>query len=310
MDKLEFKPLELSDIERLRPWFKEAPHRMCDFTIGGTWMWRDLFNYSFAIHKDCLFFKMKIFDRHDAYSIPLGPCRKSGVDLLVEHSEMTGEPLVFSIVGKDDLPFISSHFADARVRAERDFFDYLYEAQDLIDLVGRPHKSTRNHISKFNRMYSEYSFEKIEEANLPEAKAFIENYLKNVVLEKDYPSLLEERVKVLEVLDNLELYGMFGGVLTVSGEIVGLSLGEISGDTLFVHTEKALTDIAGSYQMLMHEFVKTFATDPNVVYVNREDDSGDEGLRRSKMSYNPIQLIEKYTVFSRQDEAEAMGGCL
>lgn len=236
--------------------------------------------------------------------------REAGIDYLIEHTKASGESLVFSIVGKGDLPLIESVFPAAFIRPERDYFDYLYETQDLLDLVGRPHKSTRNHISKFLRMYQDYAFERIDESNLAEARTFIETYLKNVVLEKDYPSLLEERIKVLEVLDNLELYGMFGGVLTVSGEIVGLSLGEFCGDTLFVHTEKALTDFAGAYQMLMHEFLKSFATDPDIVYVNREDDSGDEGLRRSKMSYNPIRLIEKYTVFTEGEPAGDEKDCV
>jgi len=310
VSKLEFKDLTLDDIPKLRPWFCNPPSRLCDFTIGGTWMWRDLFTYSYAIVDEWLFLRMVIFEDLVAYSLPLGPNREAGIDYLIEHTKASGESLVFSIVGKGDLPLIESVFPAAFIRPERDYFDYLYETQDLLDLVGRPHKSTRNHISKFLRMYQDYAFERIDESNLAEARTFIETYLKNVVLEKDYPSLLEERIKVLEVLDNLELYGMFGGVLTVSGEIVGLSLGEFCGDTLFVHTEKALTDFAGAYQMLMHEFLKSFATDPDIVYVNREDDSGDEGLRRSKMSYNPIRLIEKYTVFTEGEPAGDEKDCV
>jgi hypothetical protein len=45
----------------------------------------------------------------------------------------------------------------------------------------------------------------------------------------------------------------------------------------------------------MTSFVREF-TNENVIYVNREDDAGDPGLRKSKLSYNPVWLVKKYTV--------------
>ena len=90
-------------------------------------------------------------------------------------------------------------------------------------------------------------------------------------------------------------YGMVGGLLKTEGKIIGLSIGEILGDTLFVHVEKSLREVQGAYPLLVREFAKCFVSD-GVNFINREEDDGNEGLRTSKLSYHPVKLLEKFLV--------------
>ena len=62
-----------------------------------------------------------------------------------------------------------------------------------------------------------------------------------------------------------------------------------------VHIEKSDRNIQGAYQMLARREAEKYCVG-DVKYVNREDDAGDEGLRRSKLAYRPLYIAEKYTV--------------
>lgn len=100
----------------------------------------------------------------------------------------------------------------------------------------------------------------------------------------------------IDALKNYSKLGMLGGILKVGDKIAGYSIGEVLGDTVFVHIEKADISFPGAYQMLTNLFLKAFAQSDEIKFVNREDDCGDEGLRRSKLSYHPVALLAKNSV--------------
>ena len=66
-------------------------------------------------------------------------------------------------------------------------------------------------------------------------------------------------------------------------------------DTLYVHIEKASRAVHGAYPMIVQQTACAFTPGKNgdVLWINREDDAGDEGLRTVKLSYHPAQIIPK-----------------
>lgn len=96
-------------------------------------------------------------------------------------------------------------------------------------------------------------------------------------------------------LNALRLYReleLKGGALRVDGEIVAFTIGEeLCEDTFVVHIEKAYADVQGAYPMINQQFVEHECT--AYQYVNREEDTGAEGLRKAKLSYRPAFLEEK-----------------
>ncbi|MBS1456703.1 MAG: DUF2156 domain-containing protein, partial [Clostridia bacterium] len=135
--------------------------------------------------------------------------------------------------------------------------------------------------------------EKLSDENIGPVDKFLTEYYEK--REKASELFKDEKKNVLEFLNHVKNFGFLTLALFAGDEPVAFSVGEIRGNVLFVHEEKADASIKGSYQMIVNEFVKTYANE-NVTYINREDDSGDEGLRISKESYHPAFLLNKFSV--------------
>jgi hypothetical protein len=304
---LDFEALGLEHIDLLRPYFEKNLCRICDCTIGGTFIWRDLFKTEFAIINGILYLKVRYLTGDIAFTPPRGePDAHSGENpygdekaeraaygRIIDYCRALGIAPRLCAVSPHRLERIRALFPDAEASTDRAWSDYLYLSDDIKNLPGRKYSGQRNHINRFLREYPDWSFKAIDGTNLSAVRSFFERYAKEHV--KDYPAYDEGNIKTLEVLDNMEKYRLFGGVLTVSGQVVGASLGEIIGDTVFVHIEKSLTEFNGSYPMLVNQFAKMFVTD-GITHINREEDDGVEGLRISKLSYHPVELLDKYVV--------------
>ena len=86
---------------------------------------------------------------------------------------------------------------------------------------------------------------------------------------------------------------MRGALLYVGDTPAAMTAGtEISKLAFDVNFEKALRKYDGVYAVICNEFAKTLT---EYKYINREEDMGIEGLRKSKLSYNPIIIIDRYT---------------
>ena len=109
---------------------------------------------------------------------------------------------------------------------------------------------------------------------------------------KTDPDKQKEFCVTLRALQSMETLGLTGGLIRAGGKVVAFSIGEpLSDDTYVVHIEKAYADIQGAYPMINQQFVLHEAA--NYRYINREEDTGAEGLRKAKMSYYPVFMQEK-----------------
>ncbi len=291
---LDFQPLRLEDITLLRPYFDAQPSRACDSTIGGTFLWRDYFQTAYTLWEGSLLLQSRMPNTGEpVYSVPMGGDPRLSLDGLAAHCREAGHPLKLFTVPEEALPQLLARWPQAQVSKLPQWADYLYQAQDLCQLQGKKYAGQRNHIRQFCRRYPDWQFAPLTPENLHDARAFFRRF--EAQRDKDSETFHEDTRKVEEVLENFQLYGFLSGGLWVDGQMIAMAIGEVVGDTLYDHIEKADTSYHGAYQMIVQQFSQ-YACGEGVAYINREDDAGDEGLRKSKLAWRPCALLEKYLV--------------
>lgn len=178
-----------------------------------------------------------------------------------------------------------------RITTSRGYSDYIYNAQDLIELKGKKYHAKRNYVTRFCARY-DYEFRPYCE------KTDRENILKLYKKWNDTAAhetfWLEEKV-ITRALDYGKALDLNIAVLCADGHLAAFSVSSIA-NPLVAHTffEKADTDFEGAYQVINQKTAQAYFRE--VQYVNRQEDMDIEGLKKAKLSYYPAMLLDKYRV--------------
>lgn len=287
---------------RFKPEYKAAMdeclakmnHRVTEGAFSTYFLWDEKYRYEVAFSEGFLFTRIHENGR-PAFLCPMGEGDFAGaIEEIKNFCRQQGECLHFSYINTEALPLFEKHFPDEFIyTTDRDSAEYLYLAEDIIALTGKKLHAKRNFINRFKRDYEgRWTFERITKDNVAEVLEYEACWQRDN--RTDEGDLEVERSVIEKQLRNMDFLGSVGGLLRLDGRIIGFSLGtKISPDTFDIQIEKADWEIQGAYQILNNEFARTFCTD--VVYINREDDMGLEGLRKAKLSYHPHKLIIKYS---------------
>lgn len=271
-------------------WIKKITDKMqplsCDYAVGNILGWHEYYNEKLGNIDGCLVSK-RIGE--NLFTFPQGDNFISALRLIDENYEAPS----FYHLSKSECEQLEELFPGKYMFVEsRDSFDYVYSVEDLATLSGKKHHQKRNHISYFEKN-NNWSYEEITPDTLNECiKMNEEWYCENI--EKDPYGIEMERIVLKFAFENYDLLNYRGGLLRSDGKIIAFTFGEKLSDITFnTHFEKAFSSIRGAYQMINRQFALNTISD--FKYVNREDDMGLEGLRKSKLSYYPEFLVEKFT---------------
>lgn len=288
-----YRRITLKDREWIHEKLQESGFQGSEYCFVNQFLWGSIYGMQAALADGVLCTRYPASDGRIAHDFPAGNGdREAAIRKMIKSDDRLGCVPVLRAVTKDQLIWLEETFAGKfRVLPDRNAWDYLYPVQQLAELKGKRFHGKRNHIARFEEA-GVWSYEEMSRERIPACLAMYHDWLLQNRDRLD-PTILQERFMVESAFRHFEELRLQGGILVMDGEIIAFCLGEpLNKDTFIVHVEKADTRIQGAYPMINRQFVLHNML--GYAYVNREDDLGVEGLRRSKLSYYPEPLLEKY----------------
>ncbi|MGI5090624.1 DUF2156 domain-containing protein [Treponema vincentii] len=281
----EFSPLSLEAVQAIQSDLQPLKDGMSELTFGSLYFFRNTYKYKISrFNERTLIFlgeeQKKAFFFSIGDPLPLATLKELYNDCaywkLISESYLTDNAAFFQ------------NFKESPTE-DRDNFDYLYTRLSLSTLSGKQLHKKKNHVNGFLSNYPDFTLKKLDTDTKKDASKILDIWAteQTNIQETDYEAA-QQALALPEIANFLSL------ILYVQGVPVAWCLAELAGQGTIavVHFEKARTDFRGSYQYINYAFAQSLPE--QVIYINREQDLGDEGLRHAKMSYKPEGFVKKY----------------
>ena len=297
---LTFECPQFEDRQWVQPLLSAEADPACEYSFASIYLWSRAWPQQIARCGGRLLVriqgKLGLCYLYPAGSGPLS----AAVDALAQDAVGNGVPLTLVCVTEEQRAALEEacpgRFA---FEEDRDGFDYLYDIHRLADLPGKKLHAKRNHIRRFDDQFPDWLLEEITPANVPECVELERQWaaIRQEEAGEDGDSVSEETIALIEALYHMDKLGLEGALIRADGSPVAFSLGGLITPEVFgVNFEKSFGDIQGAYPAINREMARLVrARHPQVIWLNREDDMGLEGLRKAKLSYYPDLLLVKHT---------------
>ncbi len=295
---LDFREVTLKDKEWVEPLLRLDKRGSLEYSFTTTFVWRHVYAFHIARLDD--YFLLRADPKDPSYLFPAGQgALEPVIRELEKDARKAGKPLVFNTVLPDAKEKLEALFPGKfAFELWRDGADYVYETNALSTLEGKKLAAKRNHIRRFLDNHPNWQYEPLSRDNLDDARRMNTVWCMQNGCSPD-TGISDEYCAVESAIRHFDELELSGGLIRSEDRVVAFTIGDpLNEDTFLVHFEKAYAEIQGAYPMINQQFVQHRCKP--YPYVNREEDAGVEGLRRAKLSYNPVLLVEKYIATQKE----------
>jgi len=280
-----FKPVGLEDREAIESYLRRYPSGICEMSFPNILIWKDSERPSYTIHNGnfCLLLEPTFEPLY--FMAPLG---ETEIEKTIE--TCLGHTPHLSRVPEG---FVRKYGGSFRVEEQREQFDYVYLTENLAELKGKKFDGKRNRIKKFESGPDRH-YEKLSPEHKDGCRLLLDDWHNSKGSTDLF--LAAEKNAILEALNLFETLGLRGGVAVVKGRVEAFTIGlPLIDNTALVQIEIANPAFPGLAQWINREFVRREWR--SFKFINREQDMGLQGLRKAKLSYQPVRFERKFDLF-------------
>ncbi len=283
----DFRTLEIDDLQVFKKALSQYQPEISEFTFTNLYSWRHVYKLQVANLRDFLLIRSDDKGKKRFFA-PLGV----GDPKPIMASISQDSPCLFIRI-PERIKALFDTDPSFYIQLDRDNSDYLHLTADLIRLSGQRYDGKRNLIKNF-KLHHNHEYVVIDSSNANRCLEFEDTWCGI----KDCDSqegLSNEHEAIKEMIHNFSMFDLIAGAISMQGKIVALAIAqELNKETLVMHVLKADPNMAGLNQLMNNEFISRQAS--SFKYVNMEQDLGVAGLRKAKLSYHPISMVNKYTI--------------
>lgn len=284
-----YTPLTLSGRQEYLRRLANCPQKTSDYSFVNLWGWAEAYGLEWSFGDTHVWIRQTIPEVVNW--APVGPWPDmdwANCPTLAHGGVLTRVPEMLADIWRKALP--------ERMVAEeaREHWDYVYSVDELVRLSGNRFHKKKNLLAQFKKLYA-YDYRPLTPDCIEEVLQMQLEWCQWREAECDLTLAAENQAisRVVKEWDNLP--DLLGGGIRVNGRMVAYTVAEpLDDETLVIHFEKGHSDYKGVYQAINQMFLAGLKRP--YAWVNREQDLGDEGLRKAKTSYNPVKFCKKFRV--------------
>lgn len=293
-----FRKAILADKEEVDSYMKLYGESSCQHSFLTIYCMYEKYGDEICIEDEFLFVQRKHIggDKFQCFLAPMGQGDlKQAYQKIIDQAHSKHKKVSFMTLTEKHKKFVEENFPGKFAIYERkDYAEYLYRTYKLAHFSGKKLKDKRREVKVFLKEYEgRISVNEITRDDISSIWKFEQYWMDNCAEAHDKYALERESRMIYSQLNQFEELGLLGIVVRIEGRVCGFRYGiPLNEHCIDAIVEKGDRSIPHIYQYLKNEAAKQ--CEEHYEWMNFEEDVGDYGLRKSKLSYDPDLILRKY----------------